>query len=101
MTIGIVLLAALLFVVYEVRADRKVRRATEGATPVVIVRGLKPRWWRGLLGKAVSLAVTGAVLAALTMAAGHVHPSGPSRDPERAWPFVTTPPASASTGRGR
>ena len=100
MTIGILSLAALLFVVYEVRADRKVRRATEGATPVVIVRGLKPRWWRGLLGQAVSLAVTAAVLVALATAATHVGKSGPS-DPEHAWPFVTTPPASASTERGR
>lgn len=99
MTIVLVALAVAAFVAYEVRADRKVRRSTAGATPVVIVRGLKPRWWRGLVSRAVSLAVGAGVLFALVVAAGHAHKSAPS-DPERAWPFVTTPPAS-SIGKGR
>ena len=49
------------FVVYEVRADHKVRRSTAGATPVVIVRGLRPRWWRLLLRNLASFVVSVAV----------------------------------------
>lgn len=103
MTIVLLLLGALAFVAYEVRADRKVRRSTAGATPVVIVRGLKPRWWRGLLSRAAGLLVGAAVLFALLAAAMHVRTSAPS-DPSHAWPFVTTLPSSSSTsstGKGR
>ena len=100
-------------VVYEVRADRRVRRSAAGATPVVVVRGLRPRWWRLLLAKAIGFVVlTGAFFGAglvLWHLAGTAAPS----NGEHSWPMpgaTSTPDltpmhgassTSATSGKGR
>lgn len=97
----LIVLALVAFAVYEVRADRKVRRSTAGASPVVIVRGLKPRWWRGLSRKAGGWLVQGAVLLGLLLLALHMRKTAPA-DVNNRWPMPgsTSPaaPASPSTG---
>jgi hypothetical protein len=92
--VALVVLALLAVMAYEVRADRKVKRSTAGATPVVIVRGLKPRWWRKLLGKAVSGALTLAILAGLLLAALRMPKSGPAIDYRHQAPPTATTPAA-------
>ncbi|MFL6115409.1 MAG: hypothetical protein ACJ786_29295 [Catenulispora sp.] len=94
MTVVLVVLALLAIVAYEIRADRKVRRSTAGATPVVIVRGLKPRWWRKLAGKAVSGAVTLAILGGLLLAALRIPKSSHVIDYRHQTPPGATTPAA-------
>lgn len=94
MSTVLIVLALIAVVAYEVRADRKVKRSTAGATPVVIVRGLKPRWWRKLAAKALSGALTVAILAGLLLAALRMPKSDhPGIDYRR-----QQPPASAPSG---
>jgi|GEM_PF-2769277 len=93
MTIALVVLALLAVVAFEVRADRKARRATAGATPVVIVRGLKPRWWRKLVDKALSGALTLAILAGLLLAALRMPKQGHVIDYRHQTPTTATPAA--------
>ena len=101
-------------VVFEVRADRRVRRSTAGATPVVVVRGLRPRWWRGLLRNVASFVVSVAVFTGLGLLAWHVlHGVSLPSNPEHSWPMPgatstpnLTPAHSASStvttsGKGR
>jgi hypothetical protein len=93
-TVALVVLALLAIVAFEVRADRKVRRSTTGATPVVIVRGLKPRWWRKLAGKAVSGAVTLAILGGLLLVALRMPKSSHVIDYRHQAPPAATTPAA-------
>jgi len=93
-TIVLVVLALLAVVAYEVRADRKVRRSTAGATPVVIVRGLKPRWWRKLAAKTVSGVLTLAILAGLLLAALRMPKSSHVIDYRHQAPPAATTPAA-------
>lgn len=74
-------------VIYEVRADRRVRRSTAGATPVVVVRGLRPRWWRLLLAKAIGFVVlTGAFFGA-GLVLWHVAGTAAPADTGHTWPM--------------
>lgn len=92
-------------VVYEVRADRRVRRSAAGATPVVVVRGLRPRWWRLLLRNVVSFVVSVVVFTGLGLLLWHVlHSTSLSSNTDRTWPMpgatstpVLTPQHSASS----
>jgi len=101
------------FVVYEVRADHKVRRSTAGATPVVIVRGLRPRWWRLLLAKAIGFVVlTGAFFGA-GLVLWHLASTADPSNVEHSWPMPgatstpdltpmhSAPSTSATSGKGR
>lgn len=90
----LLVLGAVALVAYEIRADRRVRRSTAGAAPVVIVRGLKPRWWRGLVRKGLEQLLTLAILAGLLLAALHVR-KGASPDVDHRWPFPTAPAAGS------
>jgi hypothetical protein len=100
-------------VVYEVRADRRVRRSTAGATPVVVVRGLRPRWWRLLLAKAIGFVVlTGAFFGA-GLVLWHLVGTATPSNVEHSWPMpgaASTPDltpmhiassTSATSGKGR
>jgi hypothetical protein len=100
-------------VVYEVRADRRVRRSTAGATPVVVVRGLRPRWWRLLLAKAIGFVVlTGAFFGA-GLVLWHLASTATPSNVEHSWPMpgATSTPnltpmhgassTSTTSGKGR
>ncbi|MEY9933481.1 hypothetical protein ABH926_008136 [Catenulispora sp. GP43] len=101
-------------VVYEVRADRRVRRSTAGATPVVVVRGLRPRWWRLLLAKAIGFVVSVAFFVGVGLVAVHVlRGASTTSNPEHSWPMpgaTSTPDltpmhgassTSTTSGKGR
>ncbi|MEY9930421.1 hypothetical protein ABH926_005066 [Catenulispora sp. GP43] len=101
-------------VVYEVRADRRVRRSTAGATPVVVVRGLRPRWWRLLLAKAIGFVVSVAVFVCVGLVAVHaLRGASTTSNPDHSWPMpgATSTPnftpmhssssTSATSGKGR
>src|SRR3954447_9977800 len=80
-------------VVFEVRADRRVRRSTAGATPVVVVRGLRPRWWRVLLAKAIGLVVLTAAFVGAGLVLWHLAVTATTSNGEHSWPM----PGATST----
>lgn len=101
-------------IMYEVRADRRVRRSTAGATPVVVVRGLRPRWWRLLLAKAIGFVVSVAFFVGVGLVVVHVlRGASTTSNPEHSWPMpgATSTPnlttmhgassTSATPGKGR
>jgi hypothetical protein len=100
-------------VVYEVRADRRVRRSTAGATPVVVVRGLRPRWWRLLLGKAIGFVFSTAAFVGLGLLVWHLAGTAAPSNVEHTWPMpgaTSTPDltpmhgassTSTTSGKGR
>jgi len=94
-TIAVIVIGVVGLVGYEVGADRKVRRSTAGATPVVVVRGLRPRWWRRLLGKAIGFTVSFVVVLGLGLLVLHLVGTAVPSDVEHRWPMP-----AATTGAG-